>query len=134
MFVLRRVALGLFLVATACSTSEDSVPKHATAAVVAPPPPMQQLTRIDDPAQVCMVNDQHMGRTQIPVEVEGKTYYGCCQACESKLKTEAAFRTATDPQTHHAVDKALAVLAADREGKVLYFENAESLRAFAQRQ
>lgn len=132
MIALRSVTPALLWLATACSTPADAAPQQAPASAGAPA--LQKLTRIQDPAQVCMVNDQHMGRAQIPVEVEGKTYYGCCQACESKLKTDAAFRTATDPQTHRPIDKAIAVLAADGDGKVLYFENAESLLAFSQRQ
>ena len=31
--------------------------------------------------KVCMVNDRFMGVKQIPIEVQGITYYGCCQNC-----------------------------------------------------
>ena len=34
---------------------------------------------------VCFVNNKFMGIDQIPVEVEGKTYYGCCQDCVAKI-------------------------------------------------
>jgi len=37
-------------------------------------------------SEVCMVNDRVMGKPQIPVEVEGKTYYGCCEGCKSRLQ------------------------------------------------
>ena len=37
-----------------------------------------------------MVNDQFMGRAQIAVVVEGKTYFGCCPACKEKLEMQAS--------------------------------------------
>ncbi len=39
--------------------------------------------------QVCMVTNKYMGVEQIPVSVEGKTYYGCCQDCSAKLKNKS---------------------------------------------
>ena len=30
---------------------------------------------------VCMMNNKHFAVEQIPVEVDGKMYYGCCQGC-----------------------------------------------------
>lgn len=80
-----------------------------------------------------MINDQYMGLAQIPVQVEGKTYYGCCQMCEAKLKNNPEARLGTDPVTQKAVDKATAVIAKDDTGKVLYFESEESMRTYASR-
>ncbi len=81
-----------------------------------------------------MVNDRYMGSTQIPVVVEGKTYYGCCKMCEKRLHEEAAVRTASDPVSHEQVDKSLAVLAKDTSGAVFYFADEASLaRANARR-
>lgn len=78
-----------------------------------------------------MVNDQHMSAAQIPVQVEGKTYYGCCQMCEAKLKQNEQVRLGRDPLTQKAVDKATAVLAMDAKGKVMYFENEANMRTYA---
>ena len=39
-------------------------------------------------SEVCMVNDRHFGVKQIPVDVDGKIYYGCCASCKGKLKNE----------------------------------------------
>lgn len=77
-----------------------------------------------------MVNDQFMGRAQIPVVVEGRTYYGCCPACKEKLEKQPAARTASDPVTGQPVDKAKAVIVQDGLGKVLYFASEETLRLF----
>lgn len=91
--------------------------------------PEQQvaLVRVTDPSTVCMVNNHYMGRPQIPVQVDGKTYYGCCQMCEKRLRDEPSARNAVDPVTQKQVDKALALMARDQEGKVFYFENEASL-------
>jgi YHS domain-containing protein len=80
--------------------------------------------------QVCMVNDTFFARDQIPVEVEGKTYYGCCAACKERLAEDEAIRHATDPVTGERVDKATATIAARPDGSVLYFASAESLAKY----
>ena len=36
--------------------------------------------------KVCMVNDRFMGVQQIPIDVNGTTYYGCCEGCVEKLQ------------------------------------------------
>ena len=76
--------------------------------------------------KVCMVNDQLFGRDQIPVQVEGRTYYGCCEMCKERLARDAAARTSVDPQTKKPVDKATAVIAARPDGSVLYFESEKT--------
>jgi YHS domain-containing protein len=83
---------------------------------------------------VCMVTNQLYDKEQIPVAVDGKTYYGCCQMCEAKLKEDPSSRMATDPVSGKEVDKSTAVIGAAPDGKVYYFENAEDLKAFANSQ
>jgi YHS domain-containing protein len=73
--------------------------------------------------KVCMVNNQVFDKDQIPVAVEGKTYYGCCEMCKERLTKDAAMRSAVDPVTGKPVDKATAVIGALPDGKVLYFES-----------
>ena len=85
------------------------------------------FTRITDPSTVCMVTDRYMGAAQIPVVVEGKTYYGCCKMCEKRLNEEPSVRRALDPISKQEVDKALAVLAKDGSGAVFYFADEASL-------
>lgn len=80
---------------------------------------------------VCMVNDAFMGREQLEVEFEGKTYYGCCQMCQERIPTEETARVAIDPVTKQKVDKSLAVIAITGDkGEVTYFENKESYQKF----
>ena len=77
---------------------------------------------------VCYVNNNYMGKEQIPVEVEGKTYYGCCMGCVGNLKKNRKVRYAQDPLTNEEVDKSTAfiVLKSDTGAAVQYFANAEN--------
>ncbi|HEY5948576.1 MAG TPA: hypothetical protein VIV40_23955 [Kofleriaceae bacterium] len=118
------------LVLSACSRDQappSSSESPAPTATVALPAGM---SRVADPSQVCMVNDMFMGRSQIPVQVEGRTYFGCCPDCKKKLENQPATRTAQDPVTGEAVDKARAVIVQDSSGKVYYFASEDTLRRF----
>jgi YHS domain-containing protein len=90
-----------------------------------------KVTRVENVKKVCMVNDQLFDKDQVPVEIEGKTYYGCCEMCKQALKAKAALRSAVDPVTGKPVDKAKAVIGAQADGKVLYFENETNFKKFA---
>ena len=146
MKMLRLCVLGLTL--TGCSKAAEPEPAARAPAPevaqqqapVSPAPPVAAtqaadttLTRVSDPSTVCMVNDQFMGAAQIPVQVEGKTYYGCCKMCEARLGNEPEARTARDPVSQKDVDKATAVIGKDAAGKVLYFESEETFLAYAKR-
>ena len=80
--------------------------------------------------KVCMVNNTVFEKDQIPVAVQGKTYYGCCEMCKERLAKDAGARTAVDPVTGKKVDKATAVIAAQADGKVLYFESEKTLAQY----
>ena len=80
---------------------------------------------------VCMMNNKVFDKPQIAIEVEGKTYYGCCPMCADKLKNDVSLRTATDPVSGESVDKASAVIGADTHGMTYYFESKENLDKFA---
>ncbi len=79
---------------------------------------------------VCMINDQLFNKKQIPVEVEGKTYYGCCKMCEATLKNDPNSRESIDPVSKKKVDKAESVIGAAPNGRVYYFENEKNLQKF----
>lgn len=88
------------------------------------------LKRVE-PKLICMMNNKFMVSEQIAVEVDGKTYYGCCPMCKERLKNEAAARQAIDPISGNTVDKAAAVIGAAPNGAVYYFENEENLQEFS---
>ena len=79
-------------------------------------------------SHVCMMNKKYFGSEQIPVEVEGNVYYGCCQGCVSSLKSNRPIRYAKDPYSGEEVDKANSyiVLNSDGSKNVLYFKSAEN--------
>jgi YHS domain-containing protein len=83
-------------------------------------------------SKVCFVNNKFMGIDQIPVEFEGKTYYGCCKDCVGKLQNIREIRYAKDPLTGAEVDKALAyiVIAPQGNNDVLYFESEDNYLKF----
>jgi len=80
---------------------------------------------------VCMVNNDYMGTEQLEVEVNGKTYYGCCEMCQERLPVDESVRVAIDPISQKQVDKADAVIAVTGiRGEVSYFENEENYHKF----
>ena len=116
------VALGagaLLVAQDAAATTPPSRPASAPAVQV-----------VSDASTVCMMNDRVMGVPQIPVVVEGKTYYGCCAMCKERLAKDASTRTALDPVTGRSVDKAKAVIGRHPDGTVVYFESKATLRRY----
>ncbi len=107
------------------SVSAAAPPSRRATAAAAP-----SVQVVADPSTVCMMNDRVMGNPQIPVVVEGSTYYGCCAMCKDRLAQDATARTATDPVTGKSVDKAKAVIAQRPDGSVLYFESKATLRRY----
>ena len=89
----------------------------------------EPLQRVE-PVRVCMVNNTVFPRDQIPVEVDGKTYFGCCEMCKGRLAKDAAIRMAVDPVSGKEVDKATAVIGAGPDGKVQYFESEETFAKY----
>lgn len=81
-------------------------------------------------SEVCMINDEVMKKPQIPVVVEGKTYYGCCPACATTLKNDPSSRYSKDPATGKEVDKAVAFITEGPNGIALYFESEETARQY----
>jgi len=81
---------------------------------------------------VCMVNDTYMGTMQIPILVDNKTYYGCCEMCKDKLRNGDEHRYAQDPLTKEKVDKASAfiVLESAKSERVLYFSSIETFKKY----
>lgn len=88
-----------------------------------------QLSKVET-SYVCMVNNAVMAKPQIPVKVENKTYYGCCEMCAGTLKKDRKARFAIDPVSGKEVDKAKAVIGAKPNGEVLYFENEATFQKF----
>lgn len=79
---------------------------------------------------VCMPNNKRFEKEQIPIEIDNKTYYGCCKMCVNMLKLDPDTRSAVDPVSGRQVDKAVAVIGAAPDKTVYYFENEKNLRKY----
>ncbi|MEK6726372.1 MAG: hypothetical protein AABY54_07490 [Deltaproteobacteria bacterium] len=94
---------------------------------------LADLLRMVEISHVCMVNNEDMGKPQIPVKVGDQTYYGCCKMCIGTLNNDRKARFAIDPVSGKEVDKAKAIIGAKPNGAVLYFENEKNFQAFISR-
>ncbi len=83
-----------------------------------------------DPRYTCFITKHRFDKPQLPVSVDGKTYYGCCDMCKAKLTKDPATRFDIDPVSGKKVDKATAVVGADAGGKIYFFENEQDLESF----
>ena len=115
--VIKLVLLSLFVIAA--FTTGNALAQDSSSA----------LTEVEG-KKVCMITNQLFIKDQIPVEVEGKTYYGCCEMCKAKLKNHAENRTAVDPISGKQVDKAEAVIGVAQDGSIFYFESEENLNEY----
>lgn len=91
-----------------------------------------QKFEIVDNEKVCMVNDKFMSVKQIPIAVDGITYYGCCQNCVKKIQDNLGdVRYSKDPISGKKVDKASAIIVQNKEdGTVQYFESKASAKGY----
>ncbi|MBI5469166.1 MAG: hypothetical protein HY891_08550 [Deltaproteobacteria bacterium] len=93
--------------------------------------PVKNEVKFAKRSDVCMVTDMVPGdRPMFPVEVDGKTYYGCCPMCVHRLKDERAIRYAVDPVTKREVDKASAFITAGPGRKAVYFESEATAKKY----
>jgi len=113
-----RVVVVLALVLALCTTAFAADAKAPT-----------KLKKVES-QNVCMITEHHMGKAQVPVTVDGKTYYGCCEMCKKQLAEDASKRKAKDALTGEEIDKATAVIGADDDGKVYYFASEKNLDAY----
>jgi len=77
-----------------------------------------------------MIERKRFDEPQKAVTVEGRTYYTCCDVHAAELEQDAASRMDVDPVSCVKVDKATAIVGADKAGNVYFFENAKNLKLF----
>ena len=86
---------------------------------------------IDKREYVCMMQDMVLGKAGIPIEHDGKTYYGCCEMCKQKIKNAPQkYTRAIDPVSGKTVDKAMAFIY-NMEGSAYYFVSEANRKTFA---
>jgi YHS domain-containing protein len=129
LLALLAVSIGLLVPREAPGSSQQSAQKssiQASQQSVADALPEGRLTRID-PRRVCMVTNRAFDEAQLPIDIKGKTYYGCCNMCKGVLEKDRTQRFALDPVSKKRVDKSLAVIGVGANKGVLYFENETNL-------
>jgi YHS domain-containing protein len=74
----------------------------------------------------------YMGIDQVPVSVQDKTYYACCDQCIRDLNNDQSVRYAIDPYSKVRVDKAFAFITMnpEKKGAILYFESANNAKKY----
>ncbi|MAZ48992.1 MAG: hypothetical protein CME65_10530 [Halobacteriovoraceae bacterium] len=89
---------------------------------------VNNFIEVTEKNKVCMVNNFYNPMadfTEFKVNVEKKSYYGCCAMCKDKLKMSSNHRMATDPLTNEKISKADAYIVADKtnKGRTYYFKS-----------
>ncbi len=109
--------------------SSSTIPSQAMHEIM---PGVKQVSN----SQVCMVNNKYMDKDQIPVPINGKTYYGCCPGCVANLKSDTTYRFATDPETGERVDKseAVIIIKPDTKDEALYFRSEANAKNYIEKQ
>jgi YHS domain-containing protein len=128
-FALLVVSFGLPVPTDARSSSGQSNPTSSmptSQQSVADARPEGRLTKID-PRRVCMVTNHAFDEPQWPIDITGKTYYGCCNMCKGVLARDRSQRVAVDPVSKKKIDKSAAVIGVGANKGVLYFENETNL-------
>jgi YHS domain-containing protein len=86
---------------------------------------------VDKREYVCMMQDMVLGKPGIPIQFEGKTYYGCCEMCKERIKNEPQkYTRAVDPVSGKSVDKASSFIYG-LEGSAYYFGSDANRKTFS---
>ena len=111
------IPLALFLFACTSQTEKSKgKTEQISTQIVDPVVATNQNFEIVDNEKVCMVNDRFMVVKQIPIDVDGITYYGCCPNCVKKIQENIdGVRYSTDPVSGEKVDKATAIIVQDKK-------------------
>lgn len=92
----------------------------------------QATGKVEKREYVCMMQDMVLTKPGIPIEHEGRMYFGCCEMCKEKIRIEPKkYTRSKDPVSGKQVDKATAHIYA-LDGTAYYFDSEENLRTFAE--
>jgi YHS domain-containing protein len=92
--------------------------------------PDGKLTKVEDRKNVCMGTDKVSTHDLIPIKIQGRTYYACCNMCKTMLANDPYQRAAIDPVSNQQVDKSLAVIGVSSDGTAVYFESEKDLETY----
>jgi len=117
-----RVAL-LIVLSIFCLSPFAKEPPKVIQTVPAAKKPLVKV----NPSRTCMIKNYLYKEKQKAIPLDGKTYYACCLPCERTLTLDEKSRWSEDPVTGEKIDKAKAVVAADKNGRISYFKNEKTL-------
>jgi YHS domain-containing protein len=81
---------------------------------------------------VCMMQDMVLQKPGIPIQHEGKTYYGCCEMCKARIKgAPEQYTRSVDVVTGKKIDKATAFIY-NLNGEAFYFATEANRKAFGE--
>ena len=87
---------------------------------------------VDKREYVCMMQDMVLDKPGIPIQHEGKTYFGCCEMCKARIKgAPEQYTLAVDRVSGKKIDKATAFIY-NLDGDAFYFATAANRKAFAE--
>ncbi|MBL4561362.1 MAG: hypothetical protein JKX79_10305 [Labilibaculum sp.] len=78
---------------------------------------------------ICMVRGDIKSKGSLPIQIGGKTYYGCCEKCLTKLELNIDnIQNAVDPVSGQMFSKADAIVRQDPQdhSRVLFFKSDET--------
>jgi YHS domain-containing protein len=78
---------------------------------------------------ICMVRGDIKSKGSLPIQIEGRTYYGCCEKCLTKLEQNIDnIQYAVDPVSGQTFSKADAIVRQDPQDhkRVLFFKSDET--------
>jgi YHS domain-containing protein len=127
-FIRKRIVIVVLLVFTVVSLALAQAPKTMSMGQTVQPD--GKLTKVEDRNKICMGTNTAFAKDQIPVEIEGRTYYACCNMCKTMLAKDGTQRAAIDPVSRNSVDESLAVIGVSSNGPVVYFENERDLDTY----
>jgi YHS domain-containing protein len=127
------IIIPLLILSCSSGTKKETTNQTKSEEVVHAPTPTQKVVsnskfEIVSNEKVCMVNDRYMYVDQIPIEVNGITYYGCCEDCVMKIqKNIGDVRYAKDPVSGNKVDKASAIIVQNKNSGMVYYFNTKAV-------
>ncbi|MGZ2369478.1 hypothetical protein ACXR6G_06805 [Ancylomarina sp. YFZ004] len=84
-------------------------------------------------SMVCMLGGDIKTKPTLPIEINSKTYWGCCQNCLGKLqRNENNALYALDPLSGESVNKADAIIRQDPQNnkRVFFFKSNETYNQY----
>lgn len=86
---------------------------------------------VDKREYVCMMQDMILTKPGVPIQYQGKTYYGCCEMCKEKIRIDPKkYTRSLDLVSGKLIDKSTAFIFG-LNGDAYYFSSEANRKTFA---